>query len=151
MPAPASSLLYSEEFYAIVKPHLRPDGIAQIWVPGADDATLSAITKALRNSFPYVRAYESIEGWGIHFLASMQPIVSASGADLARKLPPRAAADLLEWKKNTTPEKLFGEVLDAEQDLQDFISPAPAVSPITDNRPINEYYLLRRLTEKDQN
>ncbi len=151
MPAPASSLLYSEEFYAIVKPHLRPGGIAQIWVPGADDATLSAITKALRNSFPYVRAYESIEGWGIHFLASMQPIVSASGADLARKLPPRAAADLMEWEKNTTPEKLFGEVLDAEQDLKDYISPAPAVSPITDNRPINEYYLLRRLTEKDQN
>jgi spermidine synthase len=149
MPAPASSLLYSEEFYAIVKPHLRPGGIAQIWVPGGDDATLSAITKALRNSFPYVRAYESVEGWGIHFLASMQPIVFANGADLARKLPPRAARDLLEWEeKGATPEKLFGDVLDGEQSLQDYISPAPAVSPITDNRPINEYYLLRRLMSK---
>lgn len=146
--APTSSLLYSEEFYAILKPHLRPGGIAQIWVPGGDDATLSAITKSLRQSFPYVRAYESIEGWGIHFLASMQPIPTVTGEQLAAKLPQRAAADLMEWEKNTTPEQLFGGVLDAEQPLNDYIEPAPAVSPITDNRPINEYFLLRRLKEK---
>ncbi|HEV2445121.1 MAG TPA: fused MFS/spermidine synthase, partial [Candidatus Sulfopaludibacter sp.] len=144
MPAPASSLLYSEEFYAIVKPHLRPGGIAQIWVPGADDQTLSAITKALVNSFPYVRAYDSIEGWGIHFLAGMQPIPTVTGAALAAKLPPRAAQDLLEWETDTTPEKLFDEVLDSEEDMKDFVAPAPNVSPITDNRPINEYFFLRR-------
>lgn len=149
--APASSLLYSEEFYALLKPHLRPGGIAQIWVPGGDDATMSAITQALRNSFPYVRAYESIEGWGIHFLASLQPIPTVTGAALAAKLPPRAARDLLEWEdKDKTPEKLFSEVLDAEQPLDDYISPAPAVSPITDNRPVNEYFFLRGLREKDE-
>ena len=149
--APASSLLYSEEFYALMKPHLRPGGIAQIWVPGGDDATMSAITQALRNSFPYVRAYESVEGWGIHFLASMQPIPTVTGAALAAKLPPRAARDLLEWEdKDKTPEELFSDVLDAEQPIGDYISPAPTVSPITDNRPVNEYFFLRGLREKDQ-
>ena len=148
--APTSSLLYSEEFYAILKPHLRPGGIAQIWVPGGDDTTLSAIAKALRDSFPYVRAYESIEGWGIHFLASLQPIPTVTGRGLAGKLPLRATKDLLEWKPNTTPEELFGGVLEAEQPLNDYISPAPQVPPITDNRPINEYFLLRRLREKPE-
>ncbi len=143
--APTSSLLYSEEFYAILKPHLRPWGIAQIWVPGGDDSTLSAITKALQRSFPYVRAYESVEGWGIHFLASMQPIVPPSGAILAARLPDRAAKDLMEWETDTSPEKMFTDVLDDEQPLADYISQAPNVPAITDNRPINEYFLLRRL------
>ena len=143
--APTSSLLYSQEFYAIVKPHLRPWGIAQIWVPGGDDATLAAIAKALRNSFPYVRAFESVEGWGIHFFASKQPIPADAGAALAAKLPPRAAADLMEWEKDTTPGDLFGEVLGAEQSLSDYIAAAPKIPSLTDNRPINEYFLLRRL------
>ena len=34
--AAASSLLYSKEFYAIVKPRLREGGILQEWFPGAD-------------------------------------------------------------------------------------------------------------------
>jgi spermidine synthase len=143
--APTSSLLYSEEFYAILKPHLRPWGIAQIWVPGGDLSTLAAITKALQRSFPYVRAYESVEGWGIHFLASMQPIVPPSGAVLASRLPDRAAKDLMEWETDTSPEKMFTDVLGAEQPLEDYIAQAPNVPAITDNRPINEYFLLRRL------
>ena len=143
--APTSSLLYSEEFYATLKPHLQPWGIAQIWTPGGDEATLAATTKALRRSFPYVRAYDSIEGWGIHFLASNRPIDPPPAADLAAKLPPPAAHDLMEWEKDTTPAKLFGDVLDSEEELQDFISPAPATPPITDDRPINEYFLLRKL------
>ena len=42
-----------------------------------------AIAKSLRVSFPYLRAYESIEGWGVHFLASMQPIDAATPAEFA--------------------------------------------------------------------
>lgn len=148
--APTSSLLYSKEFYSIMKPHLRAGGIVQVWVPGGDDATLSAITQALRQSFSYVRAYESIEGWGIHFFAAMQPIPSITAPDMARKLSARATADLLEWEEDRTAENLFGDVLEAEQPLKDYIAPAPAISPITDNRPINEYFLLRRMREKKQ-
>jgi len=93
--APTSSLLYSEEFYAIVKPHLRPGGILQVWVPGGDDATLSAITKALQHSFPYVRMYESIECWGIHYFAGMQPLNIPTAAELVQKLAPLAGVDII--------------------------------------------------------
>ena len=141
--APTSSLLYSQEFYAIVKPHLRPGGILQIWCPGGDDATLAAITKALRNAFPYVRAYQPNEGQGIHFLASMTPLRVATGEELAGRLPDRAARDLVEWNRDTTPAKMLSDVLSRERPLESLIWPDPSVLPITDDRPINEYFLLR--------
>ncbi|HML18279.1 MAG TPA: fused MFS/spermidine synthase, partial [Bryobacteraceae bacterium] len=64
--APTSSLLYSQEFYSIVQKHLRPGGIVQVWCPGGDDVSVAAIAEGLRQSFPYVRAYQSVEGWGLH-------------------------------------------------------------------------------------
>ncbi|HEY3940417.1 MAG TPA: fused MFS/spermidine synthase [Bryobacteraceae bacterium] len=146
--APASSLLYSQEFYAILKPHLRPGGIVQIWCPGGDSATMAAIAKALRNAFPYVRAYESIEGWGTHFLATMQPLPTLKSEELAAKMPPNAAKDLVEWESDSTPADLFDDVLDGEHPLQDFIKPGPRVPPLVDDRPINEYFLLRSADPK---
>ena len=75
--APTSGLLYSRQFYAIMKPHLKPGGIVQVWFPGGDDATLASIARAFREAFPYVRTFESIEGW-----------VFISWAGWSRFLPP---------------------------------------------------------------
>jgi spermidine synthase len=146
--APTSSLLYSEEFYTIIKPHLRPGGILQVWCPGGDQATMAAIAKALRSSFPYQRAYESIEGWGVHFVASMTPLPIATGEQLASRLPRRAAEDLVEWNGNATPQHMLTDLLNREQPLDRLIEPEPSTSPITDNRPINEYFLLRSIHAK---
>jgi len=147
--APTSSLLYSEEFYAVLKRHLRPGGIVQVWCPGGDTATMSAIVKSLRGAFPYIRAYESIEGWGVHFLVSMQPIPAATSAELAHRMPASAAKDLVEWDSDETPEDMFDDVLaDGEQHLDDFIKRDPSVPPIQDDRPINEYFLLRHAFDR---
>jgi predicted membrane-bound spermidine synthase len=144
--APTSSLLYSQEFYAVIKRHLRPNGIVQVWCPGGDTATMSAIAKALRGAFPYIRAYESIEGWGVHFLVSMQPIAAATPAELAHRMPANASKDLVEWDSDSTPEDMFDDVVgDGEQHLDDFIKGDPSVPPIQDDRPINEYFLLRHV------
>ncbi len=53
--APGSSLLYSTDFYAFVRKHLRRDGILQNWLPArdSDSATPASVTKALMQSFPY--------------------------------------------------------------------------------------------------
>ncbi len=146
--APTSSLLYSQEFYSVVKAHLADGGIVQIWCPGGDDVSVAAIAKALRSSFPYVRAFGSIEGWGVHFLARMEPLPAEDSQALARRLPDRAAADLVEWDEGSTPKKIFADVLSRERSLDSLIAPKADVSPITDNRPINEYYLLRTLRSK---
>jgi spermidine synthase len=143
--APTSSLLYSQEFYAIIKPHLRPGGIVQVWFPGGDDATLASVARAFRNAFPYVRTFESIAGWGIHFLGRMEPFPEWNGEELAQRIPARAAADLVEWNEGTTPPDMMDEVLSGEKRVNDLIGADPSQPPIGDDRPVNEYFLLRSI------
>ena len=141
--AAGSSLLYSREFYSAAKKRLRPDGILQQWYPGGDLVTTAAIARALTESFPYVRAFISIEGVGIHYFASRQPIPYRSASELAKRLPPSAAADLVEWGPLPTAEQMFAATLRREVPISRVValdSNAPAVE---DDRPVNEYDLVR--------
>ncbi|SPE43809.1 putative spermidine synthase with an N-terminal membrane domain [Candidatus Sulfotelmatobacter sp. SbA7] len=141
--AAGSSLLYSREFYSAAKKRLRPDGILQQWYPGGDRATTAAIARALDESFPYVRAFISIDGWGIHYLASRQPIPDRSAADLAKRMPASAAADLVEWGPFPTAEQQFAAVLKREVPIDRLIAMDRNAPAMQDDRPVNEYYLLR--------
>lgn len=146
--AAGSSLLYSREFYSAAKKRLRPDGILQQWYPGGDRATTAAIARALDESFPYVRAFISIEGWGIHYLASRQPIPDRSAADLAERMPASAAADLVEWGPFPTAEQQFAAVLKREVSIGRLIAMDGNAPAMQDDRPVNEYYLLRSVGSK---
>jgi predicted membrane-bound spermidine synthase len=141
--AAASSLLYSKEFYAAAKPRLRPGGILAQWLPNADGTVQASVAKALKQSFPYVRVFQSIEQWGWHFLASESPIPQRTAADLAARLPAAAAADLIEWGPEDTPAEQFAVVLGQEIQLDDLIRQNPGIPALQDDRPINEYYLMR--------
>ena len=145
--AAGSSLLYSKEFYSVAKLHLAPDGILQQWFPmDARDPTITAsVAKSLRESFPYVRAFRSIEGWGCHFLASNSQLPPLSAADLAGRLPPAAVADLLEWGPAPTAEQQFAGVLNQELSLDSLMAEDPGVPALQDDRPVNEYFILRRV------
>jgi len=150
VPAPASSLLYSREFYAIVKRHLKQGGIAQIWLPGGDDETVGAVARALVESFPHVNAYDSVEEWGIHFLASMDPLPDVDASNLPQALPAAAQRDLVEWEEDPAP-KVMDSVLKHKRDMGEFLKLAPGTPAIQDDRPINEYFLLRRTAEQWRN
>lgn len=141
--AAASSLLYSEEFYRAAKERMQQDGILQQWLPNGDDADKAAVAKALKESFPYVKVYGSTEGWGWHFLASMQPIPDRTAAELAARMPAGAAEDLIEWGPKATPVAEFQAVLSKQIALDRFIEASPETPALTDDRPINEYFLLR--------
>jgi spermidine synthase len=141
--AAGSSLLYSIEFYDVIKRRLAPGGIVQQWLPGGDPAIFTAAAKALLVSFPHVRAFRSIEGWGIHFLASMEPIPVLDAAALASRLPPDAAVDLVEWFPKTQPVAWFQQILTREFDPSDLVELAPGTPVLTDDRPVNEYFFLR--------
>lgn len=142
--AAGSSLLYSKEFYATARTRLRPDGILQQWLPGGDPIVKSAVTKALMESFPYVRAFGSIEGWGTHFLASNRPLPRWSAKELLRQMPPSAVKDMMEWGPEATPEGELGAVLGNEISPAHLIAEDPTAPALTDDRPVNEYYALRR-------
>jgi predicted membrane-bound spermidine synthase len=141
--AAASSLLYSKEFYAAAKPRLRAGGILAQWLPNADGTVQASVAKALKQSFPHVRVFQSIEQWGWHFLASESPIPQMTAADLAARLPAVAAADLIEWGPEDTPAEQFAVVLGQEIQLDDLIRQNPGIPALSDDRPINEYYLMR--------
>lgn len=143
--APGSSLLYSVEFYQMAKKHLRTGGILQMWYPATegDDATTAAVARALQLSFPYVRTFRSHGKYGLHFLASDGPIPAVSSTTLAKRMPPAAVSDFLEWGPEKTVELQFDKVLSQELTIQEIVSRAPRTPAIRDDQPTNEYYLLR--------
>jgi spermidine synthase len=142
--AAGSGLLYSKQFYALARARLRPGGIVQQWFPGGEPAILASVTRAITESFPHVRVFQSVEGWGFHFLASDTPIPATSVDVLAGRLPPRAAADLVEWWRDVEPGQALQRVLEQEVPPERVLAVAPDAPALEDDRPINEYYLLRR-------
>jgi predicted membrane-bound spermidine synthase len=141
--AAGSSLLYSKEMCELVRQHLKPHGILQLWFPGGEPLISQAIVRSVADVFPHVRCFGSIEGWGLHILASNDPIEVPAPAVLAARMPVRAQHDLLEWfPVKNLPDK-FAFVLSHEVAVTNILNPNPDVQ-ITDDDPMNEYFLLRR-------
>jgi predicted membrane-bound spermidine synthase len=143
--AEGSSLLYSREFYAAARRRLRPGGVLQQWVPAGDAVVFASFTAALAESFPHVRAFRSIGGYGVHYLAGDRALPRLTPDALAARLPPEAAADLVEWGPATTAADQLRVVLTQEVPVADLRAAAPDAPPLTDDRPVNEYDLVRRL------
>jgi spermidine synthase len=142
--AAGSSLLYSENFYSVVRQRLRPGGILQQWIPAADKEDLAAAALALRRSFPYVRVFTWGGNQGGHFLASDSLLVTPTANELAQRLPAAAAIDLVEWGPESNPLSQFAVLFSHELPIDRLISLSPATPALSDDRPINEYYALRR-------
>jgi len=145
--AAGSSMLYSTEFYRVLAGRLAPGGIVQQWLPAAEPAVVASFAKALGQSFPVVRCFGSAPELGHHFLASFSPIENRTAGELAARVPAAAARDLIEWGPESSVEAEFQAVLGNELPLVRLIDEAPGVPALTDDRPINEYYFLRRAAQ----
>jgi len=141
--AAGSSLLYAREFYALMKKRLRPGGILQQWFPGGPGVEAQAIARSLTDSFPYVKMYLSSKGWGVHFFASMQPIRVPSVQECLARLPTAARKDLMEWEPGVSAPAFLKDVLSRELHIERLLTNDRRIV-ISDDRPYNEYYLLRR-------
>jgi spermidine synthase len=143
--AAGSSLLYSTAFYVTAKRRLRPDGILQQWVPRDSEPQITqSIARALTAEFPYVMAFNGVDRWGVHFLASMRPIPPLSVETFLATMPEAAQRDLIEWAPGSTPAAMMATILAGARPMSDIIRPSDSVPPITDNAPFNEYFFLRR-------
>jgi len=142
--ASGSSLLYSKEFYTIAKRRLRPDGLLQQWLPGGDSVELASVARALRESFLYIRVFRSVAGWGYHFIASERPIPKQPAAQLVHRMPAKAVTDMMEWGPQPNAVAEFTAVLDTELPIDELIAEAPDAPGLSDDRPVNEYYILRQ-------
>jgi predicted membrane-bound spermidine synthase len=146
--AAGSSLLYSKEFYDIIRRRLSAGGILQQWLPRGDAVVRASVTRALKESFSYVRVFRSVEDHGYHFLASDHPLPGRTATELAERVSAKAASDLLEWGPETTPERQFAAVLKREISLDQMIAADPDAPALQDDRPQNEYYAIRRQRAK---
>ena len=142
--ASGTALLYSEELYRLIKLRLKEGGILQQWYPGEGRDEVSAVARSISRAFPYVRIFPSIEGWGYHFIASMQPFEMPSAEAFEKKLPPKARADLIEGFNHLSVQQYYQIVMSREVPLESILIPNSGIS-ITDDRPYNEYFLMRTL------
>lgn len=147
--AAGSSLLYSEEFYQAARHRLRAGGILQQWLPSdfADPEVITAVARAAKNSFPYVRAFQ--DEFGFHLLCSDQPIPRRSVPELVQRMPASAVADFVEWDETdngatAAAYSRFTTLLDQELSLDKLLNAAPNAPALSDDRPVNEYYAVRR-------
>jgi spermidine synthase len=143
VPTAGSSLLYSQDFYAVAKQRLEPGGILQQWLPEGDDPTQAAVARAIKNSFPYVRVFRGIAGWGWHFLASERPIPIRTAAELVARMPASAVSDMMEWGPAPSPAEQMKRALSGQISIDAIVAYSAATPVLTDDRPINEYFLLR--------
>lgn len=148
--AAGSSLLYSKEFYEIAKTHLNEGGILAQWYPNRKDKTLEAVTRSLVEVFPYVQVYQSIEGWGYHFVASSKPIPPITPEQFAVAMPPDAQKDLMEWNDHNDPNIISyaKRILAGKKDLSEFLNPDKNIM-VSDDQPYNEYFLVRKLMKTE--
>jgi hypothetical protein len=106
------------------------------------------VAKSLVVSFPYVQVFRSRGGYrtsgGFHFLASMTPIPTMTAATFVAQLPEAARRDLLEWNGEESLEAFAQEILSERTPLAMVLPSPDAATAITDDRPFNEYYVLRR-------
>jgi spermidine synthase len=138
------SLLLSREFYALTKKHLSKGGVLQQWFPVGEEKILQATARALVSSFKYVKVYPSIEGWGFHFIASDSPLKGLSTDEMISKLPDAAKRDILEWVSTQDIRQVIQPMFMGEMNLADLLNIDNSIV-ITDDKPFNEYYMLRRL------
>jgi spermidine synthase len=143
--AAGSSLLYSREFYDLLKTRLNSGGLLQQWAPPGEPLIESAIVRALADSFPHVVVFRSFDARGTHFTASMTPVTIPTAAELVARLPERALRDMVEWNVGELRDvhAFAAKVLNGRVPVEHLLAPDPSIV-ITDDRPFNEYYFVRR-------
>ncbi len=143
------SLLYSKEFLALANNRLKEGGVFHLWFPiWGEPKIRAALARSIAESFPYTQVYLSLGGWGHHFLASNQPLSRPTVDQFVQQMPPLARKDLLEWEKDPDVRHAVAPVLAKPMAISDLYNASSAV--ITDDRPYNEYYFLRRTWRKLQ-
>ena len=144
--AAGSSLLYSKEFYTSAKRKMKPGAILQTWLPDGDRETVAGVVLAVLESFPYVRVMGSIGGDGFHITASNDPIPRLSAEELVARMPQAAVSDMTEWIA-APPARFFQRMFDNEYVVESLLidHARAATLAISDDRPVNEFYLVRRL------
>ncbi|MFN8828085.1 MAG: fused MFS/spermidine synthase [Planctomycetota bacterium] len=151
--AGGSSLLYSSEFYRVVRQRLSPTGLLQQWFPGGEDSIMRAVVNTVVREFPHVVLFKAFESHGdmkpneagIHILAADWPITVPTIVQAIARMPEAAKRDMMEWHPELTLEIAWDFILKNRIEMPVAMPAAGSERlGITDDRPYNEYFWLRR-------
>jgi spermidine synthase len=144
-----TAVLYSEEFYRASAGRLKPGGIMMEWMPyGQSLDEFKAHVRTFHAVFPQVSIFFGPGGNGVFMLGSTDPMPLAPEAIRSVLSRPGVAADLTNTPDggNRTLQQwisLIPQLLWIQGDrVERFTGAGPL---ITDDRPLTEYFLLRRL------
>jgi spermidine synthase len=147
-----TGVLYSREFYRAAAARLRPTGVMMEWIPyGQSLAEFLTHVRTFRSVFPEVTLAFGPGGNGVFMFGSSDPVpfdVSAIGDVLARPgvvenlaTAPDSPAHSIEAWSVLIPTLVIASGLA----IDDVVGPGDI---ITDDRPLTEYFLLRRIADR---
>jgi hypothetical protein len=85
-----------------------------------------------------------VERGGVHLLCSMEPIPQLTPEQLVSRMPASAQRDLTEWVEGTEAVSYMQKVINGELQTDALLNP-DTEARVTDDRPYNEYFMLRWL------
>ena len=88
-------------------------------------------------------------GWGLHILASKEPFDTPTADEMIARLPDKAKKDLMEWDKGRNVRDFLNLTLKNENPIDKYMNYRDKSIYISDDRPFNEYFLLRRLRDNN--
>jgi len=148
-----ASVISSREYYEVGRDHLTPGGIMMEWIPyGQTIEELKTHVRAFGAVFPQVTTVFGPGGWGMYMLGSDEPI--GFGDDEIRAILSRpgvledisTAFDSPDRTVEGWISRIHGATWLSGGAVTDFAGVGPMV---TDDRPLSEYFLLRRLAGTD--
>ncbi len=147
------SVISTREFYEASKARLTPDGVMMQWVPyGQTLDEFLAHVRSLLAVFPNVNLIAGAGGYGYYMLGSDGP-VDLDPASIRSVLErPGVLADVNEAPDaqgrsvDAWTDTIAGLTLASGDHLRQAVGDGPI---ITDDRPLPEYFLIRRLTNPD--
>ncbi len=150
-PPPESTgvgLLFSDEFYKLAKTRLNPNGIVEVLVPVGEADRVEAELRPMIEAFPYVRVFLAKD---IAYMCcgSMSPMSDVSVTDAIALMPEKAQKDIVEWRDDKeSPDAVknyLTEIFSREVDAKSLLKSGNNNLRITDDRPFNEYFLVRMI------
>ncbi len=144
-----AAVISSKEYYEAGRDHLTPGGIMMQWVPyGATPPDFADHLRTFAAVFPHVVLVKGPGGYGMDMLGSSEPISFPEANVRAILGRPGVLADIS--SAFDSPAKTVDAWVDVirrqtwltDDAVRAFTGPGPLV---TDDRPLPEYFLLRRL------
>jgi predicted membrane-bound spermidine synthase len=134
---------YTKEFHALCRKHLNPGGVVCLWVPPSPGSEVMMILRTFAESYTDVSVWRGPSFPGFYLIGSQEPQRPNPDRLQALFARPGVREDLAELDDRAdTPEKVASLYLSDRQDLLRFTEGTPV---ITDDLPLTEFPLWRRL------